>query len=167
MERSNVYLLLPASGEPKFGTIDNADWQEFNRAIKADTGAVVRSRGLTEALGDTGRRMFAVETVDLWVDDEALLKPEPVPNVLASCFAGQMIHGDALVMLGTGQGESVGLPTELEFWLIGVIGEIERTGKRDEIYAAVKAQHEAFMKENPSGFRIVAMESITGEGGAA
>jgi hypothetical protein len=167
---SDTFMLLKADGESFVCDIEGKDYPQFNAAIGADTGAVVRSRGLTAALMDGGgRRLFGCDSVDLWVDDEALMKPEPKVNVLASVFAAQLIHGDALVMLSNAGGESMGLPLEVEYWLMGVIADLMRNGKADAMLEQVRKEHEEWMREtNGTGIKVTVWdETDDKKGGAA
>jgi len=167
---SDTFMLLKADGGAWVREIADKDYTQFNAAIGADTGGIVRSRGLTEALmGGGGRRLFGCESVDLWIDDEALLKPEPKVNVMASVFAAQMIYGDVLVMLSNAGGESMGLPVEVEFWLMGVIADLKKDGKIDGIMDRIRKDHDEWMREtNGTGIKVTVWdEADDKKGGAA
>lgn len=139
-EKSNRFLLLKASEGPAHSVvlIDNKGFEAFNAAINAQWGAVWPCLPMTEVMHLRGAHTDKV--IDLWCDDEALLRAEPEYNELASRFAGTDIFGDALVMFADpSTGESDGLPLEVAGWMsetcksyMKIKASMETIGRIDE-----------------------------------
>jgi len=91
----------------------------YNAIIGAKVGTIVQC--LTQKSGQ--------DTLDLWVDDEALIGPNgPKPlNFSASAIAGQPIFGDALLMTHGQDGNPYDLPHALIFVLVEELLEVVLT----------------------------------------
>ena len=73
-------IVIRADGKNEVVNVGKG-WQDWNRAINANLGCIV----------------MLPDGSQLWCDDEALCKGEPVRNSTASFMTGQDIYGDAIL----------------------------------------------------------------------
>ena len=94
-------------------------YQDLNRYCNCDIGSIVRLPAVLAAIPEYVRKMYDIVSVDMWIDDEGLLKDRGV-NVLASLLSGQYIVGSAVVMTHDSNGVDNPLPP-------GVYAMLERS----------------------------------------
>lgn len=94
-------------------------YQDLNRYCNCDIGSIVRLPAVLAAIPEYVRKMHDIVSVDMWIDDEGLLKDRGV-NVLASLLSGQYIVGSAVVMTTDSNGVDNPLPP-------GVYAMLERS----------------------------------------
>ena len=173
----NTFLLLKAgSDSPEFVEIDNpgSGFEKFNELVGAECGEIVLSRELSQIARDNG----IGGCIELWIDDEGAIKvddsgvPVKKVNKVASIFVGQLIFGDALVILtDPTTGESGGFDRPTFTWLDRVIRAL-RSPLREQIVAAMMSQMVAQWDEwmrltKGTGVQIIEVPAEDAKGGAA
>jgi hypothetical protein len=161
------FLLLKAgSHSVKAVSVDNPGYESFNRAVGADWGAVVHCADLSSVMNRAGG-FGAHKVVDLWIDDEGALSDKRVMNDIASLFAGQVIYGDALVMLSDPHsGESGGMPLPVLAWVATIVRNmVADTDGMDKRLAQLVEAREAWMEA--TGGTGIKITFIDEKGGAA
>lgn len=162
------FLLLKAgSHSVEAVSVDNPGYESFNRAIGADWGSVVHCVALSNVFGKPVGLNTAHTNIDLWIDDEGALSDKRVMNDIASLFAGQVIYGDALVMLSDSySGESQGMSLPVLVWL----GTVARNMVADKAIAGehlarlVEARDAWMAATGGTGIKITVIDE---KGGAA
>ena len=85
--------------------IGTCGYQEFNWLCGCSTGSIVRLHGVMEAIPTYVRKLYDIASIDMWIDDEGLLKECRV-NACASLVAGQYIVSSAVIMMSDSDGYS-------------------------------------------------------------
>jgi len=166
-----AYILIPADNEdgsiPKAEVIDGTEisgYEQYNTAIGAEWGGVVRLDDVLEAVPEWFRKQEGIHSLDMWCDDEGLFK-EPIRfNTVASVISGQHIVGNVLVMIADSEGFSHGLPTECAIHVLSLCKRIPVDENARVLASRIVEKHKQWMEEtNGTGIKVTMIE----EGGAA
>lgn len=110
-------LLIPADAGKPIQSLDiEAGFKSYNATIAALWGDVVAVR--LPAILSLGQRLRL--SVDLWIDDEGMLRETPALNARASALAGRVLAGDCMAMC-TRSGAAITMPAEVEAAIMEVI----------------------------------------------